>query len=201
MITSPILQSCYNDKTNTPSELVKCCLKKRKKDTDYCYTQCENLRNGDKCRGICDNFKTLGVIGCLAMTPGFNIHNDYYNCAKIQNCKPDIGDRPNTQCVWKNKDLIRLCCEQNNTKDYCKTWETITLDPTSIGIPSDLYPYGRSYISYNENKNSKDRGPWEKTMNEEKTLKKNTGKNNILLYIGGITTGFLILILIYFFNY
>lgn len=191
---TPILQPCYNDNTSTPSDIVKCCLKRSKETTEYCHTQCQNLRNGDKCRGICDNFKTLGVLGCLAMTPGFNIHNDYYDCAKKQNCNVDIGDRPNAECIEKNKNDIRVCCEATNSKDYCKTWETITLDPTSIGIPPDLYPYGRSYILYNENKNPKDRGPWEKTLSEEKKITKD---NDISSYImAGFMIGSLILLII-----
>ena len=207
-IKTSLFQTCVNTydkdtgiiRKSTSSELVKCCLKRRYENSNYCHKQCEKERNGDICRGNCDNFRTLGVLDCLAMSPGFNIDNDYYKCATKSNCPADIGPGPNALCVEKNKKNIYDCCISKCTygdcENYCKTWETIVLDPTSIGIPADIFPYARSYIKYNENKNPKDTGPWQKTINEETTS--NEEKSSTPLYIGiGVGVGVIILLFVY----
>tara|TARA_B100001059_G_C17542379_1_gene431100 strand:- start:103 stop:609 length:507 start_codon:yes stop_codon:yes gene_type:complete len=156
---------------------------------------------------------------CRGIAPGFSLDNYYYDCAENNGCPRGLGELPSKECVEQNKDMILNCCRSNcnptsiiDCQDLCETLEKTILDPVSLGMPANLYPWAsaiqdKSSIVIDEGMISH---PQDRQHIEEKAVKGDHLKNkpdkgsiySSLLISLGIGTGisFCLILGIYFYK-
>lgn len=167
----------FRDATN--SEVFKCCAAKCKPKHEFCKNLCHQdlskLYNLDfniyrqnknfilgRCLGNCRVMNVLCGNECLGLTPDFSLNNSYYDCARQNGCPNELGELPTKECVEKNKDVIFNCCRSNcnptgttDCQELCETLQQTILDPSSLGLPSNPYPWAdalqnKSKVEINE---------------------------------------------------
>ena len=171
-ISVPILAPCTvrvdKEKNNirdaSSSEIFECCTSKCQYNHQYCNDTCKNdlkrvfadvpmtyVTKMGRCKGNCRIMNDLCIQDCRGLTPGFSLDNYYYNCAAENGCPRGLGELPDKKCVENNKDVILNCCRSRchptditNCEELCQTLERTILNPESIGIPKDMYPWARA---------------------------------------------------------
>jgi hypothetical protein len=144
------------------SEIFECCVGKCKPKHDYCVGACKkylddsrnrftNKEKMGRCIANCRIMDTLCTQECRGLAPGFNIDNSYYDCAVKNGCPRGLGQIPDKNCVKKNKDIILNCCRSRCTptnvidcQEHCETLEQTIVDPQSLGMFDNMYPYTRA---------------------------------------------------------
>ena len=185
------------------SEIFECCTKRCEPKFAYCKDMCEEYLNQiftndlleselteqesfGRCMSNCRIMRNLCAQECRGLSPGFTLHNDYYDCAAENGCPPKIGQLPDKRCVEKNKDVIFNCCRSAciptsvvDCQDHCTTLQASVLDPASLGLPATMYPYAASQLKGA-------RWPGEPILDEkeEKGSNKTNDNNNLLPYLG-----------------
>ena len=187
----------------TTDEVYECCLRRYTSDKEYCDKNCpkrveqisgrtdlklEKSKKAllDQCLSNCRVMMGVSVGTCRAVTPYFTLENDYYKCADIWGCKRGLGQIPDHHCVRKNRDKILQCCKgkcvSNKVLDcskHCKMLQRLILDPESLGLPLQEYPYAQAI---------QDNKPTPKLKEEKPVLQTKTQpqpkSTNIGLYIG-----------------
>lgn len=221
----------------TGSELFKCCVSRCKPKHEFCKSLChqdlDKLYNLDltttrtdynnilgRCLGNCRIMNLLCSTECRGLSPGFSVNNYYYDCAEENGCPRGLGELPSKECVEKNKDVIFNCCRSNcvptgvtDCQELCETLQTTILDPVSLGIPANPYPWtsgleDQSQVIIDEGMKSL---PQERQRAEEEAIKDDnppkmkpdTGNIYHRLLIGmgiGVLISFCVILGVYFYR-
>lgn len=183
------------------SEIFQCCAARCKPKHEFCKNTChkdqkkiydiskvrtDSEHTLGRCLANCRIMNVLCDTECKGLVPGFGVNNHYYNCAEHNGCRRGLGEIPSKECVEKKKDIIFKCCRSNciptsitDCQELCETLQNTILDPGSLGLPTNLYPWARalendSTLVIDEGMRSK---PQERKNLEEKAVK---GKSLIM---------------------
>lgn len=153
------------------TQLAKCCVDDCVAPVQYCKEFCRQqhgpgqpndspdlLRN---CLETCNDEREACLATCRLSSPYVGLDNNYIQCANRFGCK-GLRELPDAKCVEENKDRIFQCCRDTciPTRDldcqaHCEFLQTITIDPTKIGIPKtsdqSLRAVSRKFKVYPDN--------------------------------------------------
>lgn len=187
----------------TTDEVYKCCIRRYTRDKEFCDKNCskrveqisgrsnlelEKSKNAllDQCLSNCRVMMGVSIDTCRAITPYFTLENDYYKCADSMGCKRGLGQIPDHKCVREHKDQILQCCKGEcvsnkvlDCSEHCKTLQRLILDPESLGLPLQGYPYAQAIQDNKPVPKSKEKDPILQTQTQRQTKSVNIG-----LYIG-----------------
>lgn len=183
----------------TSTEVFRCCIARCKPRFDYCSGMCRDhlkqiyaddlpqskrttSESLGRCVGNCRIMNALCAQECTGMAPGFSLDNHYYKCAQENGCHRGLGQIPDKDCVKENKEVIFNCCRSKcqvattsaDCQEQCLILQDTILDPTSIGLPDDMYHWTQAL----ENKSTRP----ESLAQKANMLSKPPAKSSPMIY-------------------